>query len=285
MTATADADFVVVVAGLTAEDEGEEYTLAGDRNSLALDAKQDGAYSTIQNSLISALAATGKPMTVILEGGSVIDLPWLAQVPSVVMAWYPGQRGGAAMAKLLWGKENFSAKLPITWGKRVEDYDIWKGAGTTTHGFYVGYSWFDNKNIAPLFPFGHGLSYTQFEYKNLQLGCSELSQGAVLPVVVNVKNTGTVAGDEIAMVWVSYPGTSARRPAKELKGFQRVRLAAGEEKQITIPVRLSDLDTFKTEDAVNRTGKWVVESGDLKIMVGGSSASLPLTKTVTVHGY
>jgi beta-glucosidase len=287
MTATADADFVVVVAGLTAEDEGEEYTLAGDRQSLALDAKQDGEYRTIQNDLIAALAATGKPMAVVLEGGSVIELPWLAQVPAVVMAWYPGQRGGAAMAKLLWGKENFSAKLPLSWGKRVEDYDIWKGAGTTTHGYYVGYSWFDNKGIAPLFPFGHGLSYTQYEYKNLQLGCSEMSQGAVLPVVVNVKNTGTVAGDEIAMVWVSFPGTTARRPAKELKGFQRVHLAAGEEKQITIPVRLSDLDYFKVEDSVNRTGKWVVETGQIKVMVGGSSAptSLSLSKTVNVNGY
>jgi len=107
----------------------------------------------------------------------------------------------------------------------------------------------------------------------------------VLPVVVNVQNTGTVAGDEIVMVWASHPGTTARRPAKELKGFQRVRLAAGEEKQITIPVRLSDLDYFKTEDAVNRTGKWVVETGQLKVMVGGSSTNLPLSKTVNVQGY
>jgi len=285
MNAAADADFVVVVGGLTAEDEGEEYTLAGDRLSLALDAKQDGAYRSIQNDLISGVAAMNKPMAVVLEGGSVMELPWLAQVPAVVMAWYPGQRGGVAMAKLLWGKENFSGKLPITWGKRVEDYDIWKGAGTTTFGFYTGYSWFDNQNITPLFPFGHGLSYTQFQYKNVQLGCSDMSKGAVLPVVVNVQNTGTVAGDEIVMVWASHPGTTARRPAKELKGFQRVRLAAGEEKQITIPVRLSDLDYFKTEDAVNRTGKWVVETGQLKVMVGGSSTNLPLSKTVNVQGY
>jgi beta-glucosidase len=292
MAAASAAEFVVVVAGLTAQDEGEEYTKAADRSSgclvdncLALDAKQKAPYQNIQNNLIQQVAALGKPMVVVLEGGSVIDLPWLASVPSVVMAWYPGQRGGAAMAKLLFGRANFSGKLPFTWAKTVDQYDTWNGNGTTTFAYHVGYSWFDFRNIEPLFPFGYGLSYTTYEYSNLQLGCSEMSKGAVLPVVVNVKNTGPVAGDEIAMVWVSFPGTTARRPAKELKGFARVHLAAGEEKQITIPVRLSDLDYFQVDAPGATTGKWVVETGTIQVKVGGSSTNLPLTATVNVNGY
>jgi beta-glucosidase len=287
----ASADFIVVVAGLTPRDEGEEYTGAGDRTSLDLDAKQEDAqYKDIQNKLITDAAALGKPMVVVLEGGSVISLPWLQSVPAVVMAWYPGQRGGRAMGKLLWGtvgeqQYNFSGKLPFTWGKGLGDYATFDGKGTTPHEYFVGYRRFDKENITPAFPFGAGLSYTTFEYRNLQLGCSDMSKGAVLPVVVNVANTGPVAGDEIVMVFVSFPNTTARRPLKELKGFARVSLAAGEEKQISIPVRLSDLDYFQTDAANPRSGKWVVESGQVQIMVGGSSTNLPKTATVNVTGY
>jgi beta-glucosidase len=303
-----DADFVVVVAGLTPQDEGEEYTGAGDRKTFLLDDKQDpnGMYNGVQNKLINDVAALGKPMVVVLEGGSVIDTtPWIGNLPAssaVVMAWYPGQRGGEALGDLLWGQVNgvsynFSGKLPFTWGN-LNDYDQFNGAGNSSSGgstvfhYYVGYRWFDNKNI-PLnpaqgtFPFGYGLSYTTFQYSKPQLGCSTMSQGAVLPVVVNITNTGTVAGDEIAMVFVSFPQTTARRGAKELKGFARVSLAAGETKQVTIPVRLSDLDYFQVDstDPSGQAGHWVVETGPVKIMVGGSSANLPLTGMVNVNGY
>jgi beta-glucosidase len=287
----ADADFIVVVAGLTAQDEGEEYTQAGDRASLGLDAKQtDPRFKTIQNDLITSVAALGKPMVVVLEGASVIDMPWLSRVPAVVMAWYPGQVGGAALGKLLWGEVggttyNFSAKLPFTWGAQLSDYPTFNGNGTTTFDYYVGYRYFDQFKVTPVYAFGHGLSYTSFEYRKLQLGCTEMSKGAVLPVVVNVANTGTVPGDEIVMVFVSFPNTTARRPVKELKGFARVSLNAGEEKQITIPVRLADLDYFQMDSPTANTGKWVVESGDVKIMVGGSSTSLPLSGTMKVNGY
>jgi beta-glucosidase len=283
----ADADFIVVVAGLTAQDEGEEYSQGNDRESLALDGKQkDPQYQGIQNKLIASVAALGKPMVVVLEGGSVIDMPWLSSVPAVVMAWYPGMVGGAALGQLLWGQVNFSGKLPFTWGKQLSEYPDFKGpAASTSFDYYVGYRYFDHANITPLYPFGHGLSYTSFEYRKLQLGCSDMSQGAVLPVVVNVANTGTVAGDEIVMVFVSYPNTKARRPAKELKGFARVSLIPGEEKQITIPVRLADLDYFQMDLPVTTSGRWVVESGNIRIMVGGSSTSLTLSGSVKVNGY
>jgi beta-glucosidase len=112
-----------------------------------------------------------------------------------------------------------------------------------------------------------------------------MSQGTVLPVVVNVANTGTVAGDEIVMAFVAFPDSQARRPVKELKGFVRVHLDPGQEKQVTIPIRLQDLDYFAMDAAGGATGRWVVESGDLEIMVGGSATNLPLVGHVTVDGY
>lgn len=281
----ADADFVVVMAGLTPEDEGEAYTGAGDRRSLALDAKAPSGAQTKQNDLIASVAALHKPMVVVLEGGSVIDMPWLNDVPAVVMAWYPGQAGGAALGQLLFGAANFSGKLPLTWAN-LGDYPPFGGSGSITFDYYAGYRWFDVKNIPPIFPFGYGLSYTTFQYTKLQVGCTDLKQGGVLPVVVNVKNTGTVAGDEIAMVFVGFPGSKAqRRSVRELKGFQRVSLAPGEEKQITIPIRLSDLDYFQQDSPSTTTGKWVVESGNIEIKVGGSASNLPLSMTVPVTGY
>ena len=143
MSAVSAADFVVVVAGLTPQDEGEEYTLAADRNTncvtsgacLPLDAKQQSStYHGIQNKLIQQVAASGKPMVVVLEGGSVIDMPWLSQVPAVVMAWYPGQRGGEALGDLLWGEVNgasynFGGKLPFTWGHEMQYGDPFDSPG------------------------------------------------------------------------------------------------------------------------------------------------------------
>jgi beta-glucosidase len=269
------ADFVVVVAGLTPQDEGEEYTRAGDRPSFGLDAKGDGA---TQNNLIAQVAAKGKPMVVVLEGGSVIDMPWLAQVPAVVMAWYPGMDGGNALGELLFGAAAFSGKLPITWPKRWEDEPVFSSGATTAMDYYLGYRYFDSKAIEPLFPFGHGLSYTTFEYKNLQLPCSDASKDSVVQVGVEVSNTGAVRGDEIAFLFVSYPQTTQRRGLKELKGFYRVSLDPGQTKRITIPLRISDLKYW--DMAQNR---WNIESGPVQVSVGPSAARLPLTDTFLVN--
>jgi beta-glucosidase len=307
MAAVNAADFVVVMAGLTPQDEGEQYTDAADRNygcqnlnaCLRLDAKQTGGYQGVQDNLIQQVAASGKQMVVVLEAGSVVEMPWLSQIPALVMAWYPGQRGGEALADLLWGQVggasyNFGGKLPFTWGQEQQYGDPFDGpGGKTTFDYYVGYRYFDETKKTPVFPFGAGLSYTSFALSNLQLGCSSMVRGAVLPVVVNVTNTGTVAGDDTVMVFVQFPNTTARRPLKELKGFARVSLAAGEAKQVTIPVRLSDLDYFKTDapSSTSLTGSWVVEDGPVNIMVtdgrqnsDGTTAFLP-TQTVNVTGY
>ena len=275
-----DADFIVVIAGLTAGDEGEEYTRAGDRESLALDTKQTSVqFQNLQNNLILAAAALGKPMVVVLEGGSVIDLPWLAAVPAVVMAWYPGMRGGQALGQLLFGQASFSGKLPFTWGRQLSDYpDFKQPEGNTAFDYYVGYRYFDHANLSPLFPFGHGQSYTTFEYRKLELPCSAVTRGSAFPIAVTVANTGTVAADEIVMVFVSFPNTQARRAAKELKGFERVSLQPGEEKSVVLHLRTTDLDYWDTASS-----QWVIEAGTVNILAGPNASRLPLTGSITIQ--
>jgi beta-glucosidase len=191
--------------------------------------------------------------------------------------------GGAALGKLLFGDASFSGKLPHTWPVSFSDEPQFADpSGKTTMDYYLGYRWFDNKGTKPLYPFGYGLSYTSFTYGNLQVPCSTVNQDGLVNVQVDVTNTGTMKGDEVVFLFVSYPNTKARRPAKELKGFYRVSLeamgTAGNAKRITIPLRVADLKYWDMT-----TSKWVVESGPVKVMVGGSSASLPLTDTFMVN--
>jgi beta-glucosidase len=283
------ADFVVVVAGLTPEDEGEEYTGAGDRldgtgaPNLGLDPKSG---SGAQNALIAAVAAKNKPMVVVLEGGSAIDMPWLDSVPAVIMAWYPGQAGGTALGHLLFGDTNFSGKLPITWPNSVTDEPALNGGGNsggnTTMDYYVGYRYFDKNHITPQFPIGYGLSYTTFTYDSLVVPCGTVAKDGVVDVWVAVTNTGNVPGNEVTFLFVAYPTTTARRSVKELKGFHRtpVPLQPGETTTFTIPLRVQDLKYWNTSTSPHG---WTVESGPVQIMVGSSSDNLPLLETMTVQ--
>jgi beta-glucosidase len=304
------ADFYVVVAGLTPEDEGEDYTGGSDRVSFSLDDKLVHAEGgqPVQNPLISAVAALGKPMVVVLEGGSVIDMPWLPTVPAVVMAWYPGEDGGDALAGLLFGKKNFSGKLPVTWpnpivgtcpaigpGTRLApcpsagpcpacfgDEPLFSaGPGQTTPvDYYSGYRYYDQMQIKPLFAFGHGMSYTTFQYGTVaSMATAGISD--TVTISVPVTNTGTVAGDEVSFLFVSYPNTKrvGHTNVKELKGFARTPdIAPGATTVVQIPLRIADLKYWDTP-----TGKWVVEAGAIDIMVGGSSDNLPSTSSLTVN--
>jgi beta-glucosidase len=274
-SAVGAADVVVVIAGLTPEDEGEEYTGAGDRPSFALDPKHD---ANKQNNLITAVAALGKPTIVVLEGGSVIDMPWLAQVDAVVHAWYPGMDGGNALGKLLFGDASPSGKLPVTWPRSWNDLPVFNAGTTTVMDYYLGYRWFDEHAIEPLYPFGYGLSYTTFEYEHLQVPCSDVTKNGVVDVKVDITNTGTVAGDEIAFLFVSFPDATARRPAKELKGFHRVSLEPGQTKRITFRLRVADLKYWDSDG-----NRWEVASGPVEIRVGPNAADLPLLDTMTVQ--
>ncbi|HTB74184.1 MAG TPA: glycoside hydrolase family 3 C-terminal domain-containing protein, partial [Polyangiaceae bacterium] len=270
-----NADFVVVVVGLTPADEGEEYTGAGDRvdstgqPNLHLDPKSS---SPTQDQLVMDVAAKGKPMVVVVEAGSGIDMPWLASVPAVVMAWYPGQWGGQALARLLFGDVNFSGKLPITWPVSEADLPTFNAAGSTTAGgttkmdYYLGYRYYDAvaagriagvSNIQPQFALGDGLSYTTFKYEFMNVPCSTVTSHGVVDVQVAVTNTGTVPGNEVSFLFASYPQTTARRSVKELKGFHRSSLIQpGQTVMFKIPLRIQDLKYWNT--AANQ---WTVESG------------------------
>jgi beta-glucosidase len=201
------------------------------------------------------------------------------------MAWYPGMKGGTALGQLLFGDANFSGKLPITWGANVNQYPTFNGGGTTTMDYDIGYRRFDRMSLTPLFPLGHGLSYTTFQYSNLVVPCSTAkaptatTTGSVINVQVDVANTGTVVGDEVVLLFVSYPNSTARRPVKELKGFLRVAgIAPGTARPITIPVRVSDLKYYDMASS-----SWKVETGPVKIMVGPKIDNLPLSDTVMVQ--
>jgi beta-glucosidase len=280
------ADLVVVIAGLTPFDEGEEYNGSGDRSTFALDGKlnNSGSNKDLQNNLINDAVknASGKPVVVVLEGGSVIDMPWLASVKAVVMAWYPGMAGGTAIGQLLFGQANFSGKLPISWHTNLQDLPTFDSGATTTMDYYVGYRYFDNKKtVTPQYPLGYGLSYTKYDYSNLVVPCSSVTQTSVINVTVDVTNSGTVTGDEVVFLFVSYPDTTKKHPIKELKGFARVSLDAGAKKTVQIPVRGADLKYWDNTCTANDRTCWKWESS-VKIMVGPSSTSLPLSDTVTV---
>jgi beta-glucosidase len=276
-SAAANADFIVAVAGLTPQDEGEEYTGAGDRTNFDLDGKTASSQPGPQNTLINSLIALNKPMVVVLEGGSVINMPWLSSVKAVVMAFYPGQQGGNALGQLLFGKANFGGKLPFTWPNQWSDEPPF-GSGTLTDDYHVGYAWFDNKNTTPLYAFGHGLSYTTFKYANLFVPCSTVTSNGVVNVTTDITNTGTVAGDETAFLFVSFPGSTVRHPAKMVKGFYRVSLMPGETKRITFPVRVSDLKYWDMSSS-----GWVHPTGQVQVQVGPSADNLPLMGTFTLQ--
>lgn len=277
------ADLIVVAVGLTPGDEGEEYTGAGDRTTFALDGKRsDGT----QNALVAAAVATGKPVVVVLFGGSVIEMPWRNDVAAVIMAWYPGQQGGAALGELLFGSANFSGKLPVTWGT-WDQWPTFDEGTTTTMSFYVGYRYFDLMDQTPIYPFGHGLSYTTFDYTNLTVPCTTVSKGAVVDVEFNLTNAGSVAGDEVAFLFVSAQSATRqvsatatnKRSEKELRGFVRAaNLAPGETRRVKIPLRVADL---KYWNAAARA--WEVEAGTVQILVGPSAGALPLEGAITVQ--
>jgi beta-glucosidase len=269
-----NADFAVVIVGLTPGDQGEEYTGAKDRNTLALPAGHD--------QLVRDVIAKGKPTAVVIESGSVVTMPWIDQVKAVVMAWFPGQRGGAAMGKLLFGQANFAGRLPVTWYKDESQLPAFSESvpGDTHMDYYLGYRALDQNNQTPLFAFGRGLSYSTFSYDRLHIPCSDVVEQGMIQVEVDVRNTSSIPGDEVTLVFASYPDTTGRRSKKELKGFARFHLDAGQAKRISIPVRVQDLKYWPDSNKAN--DGWVVEKGTVLIQVGPSSDNLPLHQTFTV---
>ncbi|MGP3991709.1 beta-glucosidase family protein [Streptomyces sp. 3N207] len=257
------------------KDEAKE---GEDRKNLSLPGNQDA--------LVNAVAEANPNTVVVLQTGAPVLMPWLPKVKSVLQTWYPGARGGAATAQLLWGDVNPGGKLPQTWPKADEQTPVSTqeqfpgvdGKSRYTEGVYVGYRWYDKENQAPLFPFGHGLSYTAgFSYQDLKL--EKPSGGPDDPVTVSFKltNAGERAGAEVPQLYVGKPDTKAQPPPKELGAFTKVHLERGETKTVTLKVDPRELSYWDSEAKDYR-----VQSGEYGISIGGSSRWLPLHGTYHV---
>jgi beta-glucosidase len=263
------ADAVVYIGGLN-HDRGFD-SEGADRNDLKLPYGQD--------ELIQRIVAANPKTIVVLEGTMVEMDQWLDKVPTVLQAWYVGMEGGNALARVLFGDVNPSGKLPCTFPKRLVDspahalnaYPGTNGTVRYEEGLLVGYRWFDTKNIEPLFPFGHGLSYTTFEYANLKLVHSNNPNGAIVTAQFEITNTGSRGGAEVAQVYVHQAKPSLPRPEKELKGFQKVFLKPGEKLTVSIPLPRSAFAFYSPEK-----GGWLAEQGAFTILVGSSSRDIRL---------
>ena len=237
-----------------------------------------------QDQLVSAVAAANPRTVVILKTGGPVLMPWLDQVPAVLEAWYPGEEDGNVVADLLFGNADPSGKLPITFPKAESDtpahtpqqYPGVNSTATYSEGLQVGYRWYDAQNIAPLFPFGYGLSYTTFAFsKFITVETKGISHS--FGILVDVTNTGPRAGAEVVQVYIAAP-SAASEPPKQLKGFAKVSLQPGETKQVSVAL---DPRAFSIWDT--KTSQWTTVPGKYIVLVGDSSRDLPLTGSVTVH--
>ena len=271
VAAAGKADVAILVVGRSSANESEDF----DIKSLDLPAGQD--------ELIQAVAKANKNTVVVINaGGPVLMDKWLDQVPAVLHMWYGGQEGGNAIASILFGDANPSGKLPVSFVKRWEDapaYGHYPGENLQVdyaEGIYVGYRYFDTKKVEPLFPFGYGLSYTNFAYSDLKVSPGKKA-GEPVEVSLKVRNTGARAGAEVVELYVHDGHSSVDRPAKELKGFRRVNLAPKESQTVRFTL---DHDAFAYYSTAKKD--WVVEPGQFEILVGASSRDIRLKSAVNV---
>ncbi len=263
------SDVVIVVAGLTHEWEAEGF----DRVDMKLPGRQ--------NELITRIAAVNPNTVVVLNAGSALEMPWVDDVAAVVDQWYNGLEVGNALADVLFGAVSPSGKLPTTFPKRLQDnpaYINYPGENGKVYygeGLFVGYRYYDKKDMAPLFPFGHGLSYTRFSYSNLRVSKESFSAESTLTVSCDITNTGTVAGKEIVQLYVHDHHAAVARPEKELKAFAKVSLAPGATQTVAFEL---DQQAFWYYDSAR--GGWATEPGAFDIVIGASSRELHLQTTV-----
>ena len=257
------ADVVVLVASLN----GEWETEGADR----VDMKLPG----MQNELIKQVAKANKNTIVVLNVGSAVEMPWIDKVPAVLQLWYDSQEQGNALADILFGDVNPSGKLPTTFPVRLEDnpafinYPGENGKVRYGEGIFVGYRYYEKKNVTPLFPFGHGLSYTKFKYSNLRLSAKSIKPNETFEVKVDVTNTGKVIGKEIVQLYVRDVKSTFARPEKELKGFEKIELKPKQTKTVTFTL---DREAFWYFDVAKNA--WSTEPGEFEILVGASSRDI-----------
>ena len=264
LAAARDADAVIFVGGLSHDDDRE----AVDRLNLKLPGGQD--------EVISKLLEANENTVILLMGGSPVEMPWIDRASALVWGWYGGMEGGRAYADVLFGDVNPSGKLPITMPVRLEDSapialdDYGPDVTRYPEGVFIGYRWYEKQGIEPLFPFGHGLSYTSFEYSGLEIA-GPTEAGNVVNVTATITNTGDRAGAEIVQLYLNDVEASVERPAKELKGFVKVYLEPGESSRIEIPLTRRDLSFWDVT-----TNDWKAEPGQFEVMLGASVRDIRL---------
>ena len=256
--AASKADAVVIVAGIT---EGEFQ----DRAFLSLPGHQE--------ELISAMAATGKPVVVLLVGGSAITMGnWMNKVQAIATCWYPGEQGGHAVTDLLSGKFNPAGRLPITWPLHESQLPLVYNHKPTGRG-----DDYNNLSGQPLFPFGFGLSYTSFTYNNSRLSSYTIRNTDSILFRCSIRNSGSVDGEEVVQLYIRDVLSSVARPVIELRGFQRIYLKTGEEKTIEFRITPDMLSML------NEKMERVVEPGTFELMIGSSSADIRLKEKLRVQ--
>ncbi len=270
----AKADVVVVAAGFQTDSESE----GGDR-TFALPFGQD--------QLIQAMTSANKRTVVtITSGGNVDSAAWIDRVPALLETWYAGQEGGHALAEILFGDVNPSGHLPATFERRAEDNPTFnnyypEGSSrrvTYKEGIFVGYRGYEHAKVKPLFPFGYGLSYTTFKFSKLAVDPASAGIDPKITVSFDVTNSGSRKGAEVAQVYVSDDHPKVPRPARELKGFERVELAPGETRHVSVTL---DPRAFAFYDTTSK--KWKIEPGKFTVRVGDSVESLPLEATLELN--
>jgi len=218
---------------------------------------------------MQAVVATRKPVVMVVVTGRPVNLSWAAEhVPAIVHAWHPGMEGGNGLADLLFGDANFGAKLPVTWPRSVGQVPLYY-ARNLTHspesapGFNSRY-W--DLESSPLYPFGYGLSYTKFAVSNLRLARSQVKLGETVEVTVDVENGGSRAGDEVVQLYIHQKAGRASRPVRELKGFEKVTLAAGEKKTVRFSLGKNELSYWSTQ-----AKGWVQDAAGFDVWAGSDS--------------
>lgn len=263
----AEADHVIFVGGLNKSHQQDSE--GSDRLALDLPYNQDA--------LIRRLAAINPNLVVVNISGNAVAMPWINEVPAIVQGWFLGSEAGNALANVLTGKVNPSGKLPFSFPVKLSDnaahalgaYPGENGAVEYKEGLLVGYRWHDAKNIKPLFPFGHGLSYTHFSYSKLRMSAKEMKKGESLTCTITLTNNGDRDGSEVVQLYLSDKKSALPRPPKELKGFQKVELKAGESREVSFVINQDLLQYYN-----DREQAWAAEPGRFEVLVGASSQEI-----------
>ncbi len=266
--AAGDADVVIAVLGELASMSSE----AASRASLDLPG--------IQQQMLEAAASAGKPVVLVLENGRPLDIRWASEhVPAILEAWYPGTQGGNAVADVLFGDVNPGGKLPVSWPRTAGQEPIYYNHNLThepeDRPTFTSRYW--DISSKPLYPFGYGLSYTSFKFDHLRLSKPSVKAGESIDVELDVTNTGSVAGDAVAQVYIHQRAGSASRPVRQLKGFKRIALKPGETQTLKFPLGKDELEFWSPQ-----TKAWGVEPGTFDVWAGeDSTATMHAELTVT----